>query len=232
MKLCAAQLQPVSGDISANLAKHLALIERGAAQGAEVIVFPELSLTGYEPHLAEKLATTIDDPRWTPLAEISDVRRVTIGVGVPLRCDTGVLIGMVWFQPDQPRMSYAKTLLHSDELPFFVAGQRQLILSQGVHRLASAICYESLQPAHAESAVSAGANVYLASVAKSAAGVAKARLHYPAIAKRHGLTVLMANCIGPCDNFLSVGQSAVWNSRGELVGQLDAEHEGVLVVDA
>jgi predicted amidohydrolase len=41
----------------------------------------------------------------------------------------------------------------------------------------------------------------------------------------------MANSVGFCDNFLSVGQSSVWNKKGELVGQLDDKSEGVLVFD-
>jgi hypothetical protein len=41
----------------------------------------------------------------------------------------------------------------------------------------------------------------------------------------------MANCIGFCDNFLSVGKSAVWTKEGKLVGQLDDKMEGILFFD-
>ena len=33
----------------------------------------------------------------------------------------------------------------------------------------------------------------------------------------------MANCVGPSDNFVSVGQSAIWNNRGDLLAQMDGE---------
>jgi predicted amidohydrolase len=43
------------------------------------------------------------------------------------------------------------------------------------------------------------------------------------------MTVLLSNCIGFCDNFMSVGGSAVWNEKGELMGQLGEEKEGLLI---
>ncbi len=39
------------------------------------------------------------------------------------------------------------------------------------------------------------------------------------------------NCIGPCDNFISVGQSAIWNNRGELLVQMDSESEGMVMIN-
>jgi predicted amidohydrolase len=49
MRIGAAQLRPVAGDVASNLAKHLELIDVAAALGADLVYFPELSLTGYEP---------------------------------------------------------------------------------------------------------------------------------------------------------------------------------------
>jgi predicted amidohydrolase len=110
-------------------------------------------------------------------------------------------------------------------------GEQQLILETVGHSVAPAICYESLQDSHAMSAADLGADIYLASVAKSARGVDKAFSHYPAVAHRYAMTVLMANCVGPCDDFVAVGQSAVWNSRGELLTKLNGEHEGIALLD-
>lgn len=56
MKLCAVQLASLKGEVSANLQRHLACIEQAAALGAEPVVFPELSLTGYEPTVARQAA--------------------------------------------------------------------------------------------------------------------------------------------------------------------------------
>jgi hypothetical protein len=76
-----------------------------------------------------------------------------------------------------------------------------------------------------------GADVYLASVAKSLNGVEKAFDYYPRVAKQYEMPVLMSNCVGFCDNFLSVGKSAVWTKAGALVGQLDDTSKGILIFD-
>lgn len=244
MKICAAQFRPIAGDIAKNIESHRSLIELAASQQADLIFFPELSLTGYEPALAKELATQPNDARWDVFQELSDAHGIIFGVGLPLLSDTsaatdrdrnqrvpGIQIGMIFFQTKQPRVWYAKQQLHSDELPYFVPGDKQLLLSTHGHTLAPAICYESLQPDHAANVARCGADIYLASVAKPDRRIVKAFAHYPAIAKQHSLTVLMANSVGPSDNFISAGQSAVWNSRGELVSQLNDCDEGLLVFD-
>ena len=55
--------------------------------------------------------------------------------------------------------------------------------------------------------------------------------HYPVIARRHKMYVIMANSIGPSDDFVSVGQSAAWNNCGKLLEQIDSESEGMLLMD-
>ena len=89
-----------------------------------------------------------------------------------------------------------------------------------------------MQPIHCEHAYKLGANVYLASVAKPANSVEKAFMHYSRVAKHYEMPVLMSNCVGDCDDFLSVGNSAVWTKKGELVGQLDEKTEGILIFDS
>jgi predicted amidohydrolase len=114
---------------------------------------------------------------------------------------------------------------------FVEKGIGQVIIKTDDTNIAPAICYESLQPTHAENAFKLGADVYLASVAKSESGVKSAFKHYPEVAKQYSMAVLMANCVGFCDNFLSVGKSSVWSKNGKLVGQLDDKAEGILIFD-
>jgi predicted amidohydrolase len=47
LKVSLAQINPRLGDVEANLALHLKNIELAAQQGLELLIFPELSLTGY-----------------------------------------------------------------------------------------------------------------------------------------------------------------------------------------
>jgi predicted amidohydrolase len=231
VRICVAQLRPAAGDVEANVCKHLALLDLALSHEAQMVFFPELSLTGYETKLATRLATNQGDPRLNVFQTMADTRSLCIGVGIPTVAGAGTEISMIVFQPGRPRVTYSKQLLHADEAPYFAPGNQQIVLNAAAHSVAPAICYESLQDSHAEQAAELGADIYLASVAKPTRGVNQAYSHYPAVARRHAMTVLMANCIGPCDDFVAVGQSAVWNSSGELLTKLDSEHEGIVLFD-
>jgi predicted amidohydrolase len=150
---------------------------------------------------------------------------------LPTATESKLRISMIIFEPNKPRQTYSKQQLHSDEFSYFDNSVGQVIIESNDKNIAPAICYESLQPTHSENAFKLGANVYLASVAKPAKGVKHAFEHFPAVAKQYAMPVLMSNCVGFCDNFLSVGNSAVWTKEGKLVGQLDDETEGILIFD-
>ena len=231
MKIAVAQTRPNKGDISTNIATHKKLIELAIYYKADTIFFPELSITGYEPELAKDLATNQDDKVFDDFQKISNEKKITIGLGMPTITNSGIRISMIIFQPDTPRQTYSKQQLHSDEFPFFVNGEKQIILTVDNKQIAPAICYESLQITHSDNANKLGAEIYIASVAKSQNGIEKAMIHYPAVAKKFSMPVLMSNCVGYCDNFESVGKSSVWTKQGKLVGQLDDKLEGILIFD-
>ncbi len=231
MKLCVAQTRPVKGDVAQNIGQHKHLIELAAAQQADLIVFPELSLTGYEPGLAKELATEASDSRLDVFQELSDAHQMGIGVGMPLSQSEGESISLILFLPHQPRQVYSKYYLHADELPFFVSGPNLLPLQLQNQSVALAICYELSIPEHAQQSAALGATIYLASVAKSASGVEKVHQRLAEIAQTHSMTVLMSNCLGPNDDFIGAGQSAVWNAKGELLAQLNDSDEGLLLLD-
>ena len=231
MKICVAQTKSEKGNIEANIQNHLKWIDLAVAEKTDLIVFPELSLLGYEPELGKDLATNQNDVRLDVFQESSDANRIAIGVGLPTLSESGILISMVIFQPNLPRQTYSKQILHSDEKPYFVEGSEQTILTIKNTKIAIAICYESLQPEHAKNARKMGAEVYLASVAKSLAGIEKACAYFPKIASKYSIPVLMANCIGFCDNFLSAGQTSIWDVDGILIGHLHNQSEGILIYD-
>lgn len=231
MKIAVAQIRPIKGDVPANIEKHKKLIQLAISLGADSIFFPELSLIGYEPRLAKSLATNQDDQLFDQFQVLSDTNRILIGLGMPTNVNAGVRISMIIFQPGKPRQTYSKQQLHDDELPYFVSGDTQVLLSIGDEVIAPAICYESLQISHVENVNQLGGDIYVASVAKSRAGVGKAMVHYPVIAKKFSMAVLMANCVGNCDDFESVGMSAVFTNKGKLAGQMNDKEEGILVFD-
>jgi predicted amidohydrolase len=229
MNLCVAQTRPVKGDITANIERHKRMI--ALAGDVDVILFPELSLTGYEPSLAKELAIDADDRRLDTFQTISDSAAVTLGIGAPTRSVSGRRITMFLFQPHRPRLLYSKRYLHRDEEPFFSAGQESIDLKMGRTVIAPAICYELSVPEHSANAVQRGASIYMASVAKTAQGLATAIPSLAEIARTHSMTVLMANSVGECDGCECGGKTSIWNHKAMLLGQLNHHDEGILIVD-
>jgi predicted amidohydrolase len=229
MKISVAQTCPIKGNIEANILNHRRLIDLAIAEKVEMIIFPELSITGYEPELCQELATTQDDERFDIFQEISNTHHITIGIGVPTQSDLGIRISTVIFQTNQPRQTYSKQHLHSSETPFFIAGNHYTFLAN--NQVALAICYELSIPEHSANAFQNGANVYIASTVNSYNGIDKDLNILANIAKNYSMTVLMANCIGQTGEYNCAGKSSVWNNEGRLMGQMDDKNEGVLIFD-
>ena len=77
-----AQINTRLGDVQANLEKHLTLVQEALAAGADLLIFPELSLTGY---VLQDLATSVahrpveEDPIFKPLLEASRSLDLVVG---------------------------------------------------------------------------------------------------------------------------------------------------------
>ncbi|MEO0064040.1 MAG: hypothetical protein RLZZ377_466 [Chloroflexota bacterium] len=70
--LALAQIAPVLGDLAQNLALHEVKIAESKAAGADIVIFPELSLTGYQlQDLAPEVAMRRTDPRLDSLARLT-----------------------------------------------------------------------------------------------------------------------------------------------------------------
>ena len=138
---------------------------------------------------------------------------------------------MIVFQPQKPRQTYFKKYLHSSEEPFFVSAENRVGLIGYEANIAIAICYELSVPAHSENAHNMGAAIYIASIVESFNDIEKAHRNLKGIATKYSMQVLMANCVGQSGNYDCAGRSAVWNSNGELLAQLNDRDEGILIFD-
>lgn len=230
MKIALAQIASKKGAVTVNLAHHLKVAQLAAKHQADLLVFPELSITGYEPTLGKKLALASDDPIFDELQKCSDANELTIGIGIPLQDQSSAHIALLLLHPKQARQVYIKQYLHTDERPFFVSGQNKQIFINTT-KIALAICYELSVEAHTKTAVEQGAAMYLASVAKTADGVKKSYERLAQVAHANNFPTLMVNSVGPNDDFVSAGQSAIWNADGQLVGALKETQEGLLIFD-
>lgn len=232
MKISVAQLSVQPGAITGNIAHHKKFIDIAVARHAGAIIFPELSITGYEPELAHQLASTQDDERLNGFQDIADKSKIMIGVGLPVRVAAGIRIGMIIFQPGQPRSTYAKQFLHHSETAFFVPGDTPVTLQLGSNKkLSPAICYELSEPAHAATAHASGTDIYVASVLNSVSGVDKDINLLAAIAEKYDMHVLMANYTGTTGGYDCAGKTSVWNRQGTLLAQLGYKEEGLLILD-
>lgn len=237
-----AQTCPVAGDVEANLGEHLALARLAAAEGAQVVVFPELSLTGYELALAGELAFSEDDPRLSPLVEASASSAITMVVGAPVRIGPRLHIGAFVVCPDRTTALYTKHHLGAfpdsarcdgtvppAEAMVFEAGDRNPLVRLGGHAAAVAVCADIGRPSHPQQAADRGARTYLASMfvipSEFDGEAAKLRSH----AVRHAMVVAFSNYGSPTGGLASAGGSAIWSGTGELLAQLAGSGAGLAV---
>jgi len=106
--IAVAQTIPMRGDVNANLEQHVRLVHVAAEEQAEVLVFPELSLTGYELDLANDLAFSESDPRLASLVEMASSFSMTLIVGAPVRIRSRLHIGAFIISPDRTVGLYTK----------------------------------------------------------------------------------------------------------------------------
>jgi len=231
MKIAITQLKPVKGDIEKNIEAHIKWIRLAIQKGADMIVFPELSLTGYEPDLAKSLATNQDDARLGCFQQLSNNNKITIGVGLPTRNAGELNISMIIFQPDKGAMTYSKQYLYHTEASVFAAAFNPTVLHFESDVVAPAICFELSNKEHYEFAARNNATVYLASVLNSVEGVDADLQKLSDIAKKYKMATLMSNYIGESGGYKCAGKSSVWADNGELIKQLGENDEGLIIFD-
>ncbi len=110
-RLALAQIDPVLGDLEANVAKHCALADRAAAAGAQLVVFPELGLTGYSiKDMNWDLAVNLrgGDRRIAPLVEKGKTISILAG-GVEESDSFGLYNAAFLFEGGEVRSVHRKT---------------------------------------------------------------------------------------------------------------------------
>jgi predicted amidohydrolase len=240
--VAAAQTVAVRGDVTANVREHLRLAELASGERAEVLVFPELSLTGYEIELADGLAFSERDPRLTPLFDAAASCALTLVVGAPVRIESRLHIGAFVIRPDRSIDVYTKRRLGAfsasasadgtvppAERTAFQPGDRDPIVEIGETCAAIAVCADIGDPAHPRAAAARGATIYLASMFVIPSEFESDATRLAAYAAKHSMAVIMANYGGPTGGLASAGKSTVWSERGERLAQLGAAGAGVVI---
>lgn len=254
MRVAAAQFNPVLGDVKGNLRRHLELAAAAAAQGAELLLFPELSLTGYALRDAVwQVACPAGDPIFAPLLEAS--RRLALCVGFVERGAEGLIHNSQAFFADGRllhvhRKVFLPTYGLFEEGRFFARGQAIRAFDTPLGRMGLLICNDWWHAGGPLILAQDGATLLLAPAASPLRGLKprpacapgwmespggeNGRVWYSLLsahAKMQSTPILFCNRCGFDDGVGFWGGSALWAPDGLRMVGLDHADEALLVSD-
>ncbi len=232
-RIVAAQSSSVAGDIVANIRRHAELVHMAHEHGADVVVFPELSLTGYEPTVVRQSAMDSNDHALDPLQALSDELSVTMFAGCPIRSHVRKpFLGTFIIRPQKPIECYRKRFLHPGEEQHFVASNDTVVVWSHDRAIGVAICADINNPTHPADASKQQATIYAAGVAMTPNGIAEAETNMADYARRYGLLSVMANFASSTGGYPMAGRSAVWDEAGSIVAQAEGLGECLVLAEA
>lgn len=232
MKIAAAQLNSILGNIQTNLNTHYKLIEQAIKNNVQLITFPEMSLTGYCRKDAHLYSFKPVDTRLNKLQNLSNSGNIILIVGAPILIESRLHIGSFIIKPNEPIQIYTKQFLHGDEALFFSPSSLYnpaITLENELIHLA--ICADIANSTHPKQASEQRCTLYLPSIFYSVNGIKSGHEQLQHYAKKYGFSVLMSNYTGQLWNVESGGTSAFWNSDGKRIGQLKTDESGILCIE-
>ena len=232
MILATAQTFPKLEDTDANLEDHYQLTKLAADNGADLILFPEMSLSSYERAKAAALAFSMEDSRLDKLRALSADKNIVVVSGAPVLIETDLFIGSVIIQPDNTILLYTKQFLHGEENNYFTSSfHYNPVIEIENERISFAICADINNPKHPENAKNSGTTIYTAGIFFEPHEMIKAHTTLSNYAKTHSMNILMSNFVGCPYGLSGGGQSAFWNKNGELVASLNGTDVGILLIE-
>jgi len=150
MKVRAIQFSPALGDSEKNLEYHAARISEAVRDGCGLIVFPELSLSGYQlKDIAPDVALRPGGSRWRQIEALS--KKIDIILGAPLEEDAGILYNAaLYFSRGKWRHTHRKVQLPNygmfEEGMIFKPGDEFRTFRIGAMTVGILICREILFP--------------------------------------------------------------------------------------
>jgi predicted amidohydrolase len=219
LTIAVAQPRCVPYDVARNADIHAAAVR---AADTRVVVFPELSLTGYE---LDAPAITPDDPRLRPIiTACADTGCVAL-VGAPLAGEEGrVHIAIFAISGAGARVAYRKQWVATTETRFSPGDDPAVVEVDGF-RLGLAICKDIWVSQHAADTVALGIDVYVAGVLNSVEEASLQSRRARRIARDHHVWVALASFAGSNGGGYteSAGRSSIWTPEGSLIAQAGPE---------
>ncbi len=254
MRIALGQINPIVGDLAGNTALSVRFAREACSKGAELIVFPELSLTGYPPRdLVEKrsfigdseacVANLAEATRDLPIAIVAGyVGRSHVSTGQPATNSAAVI------RSGEVLLRQNKILLPTydvfDEARNFTPGQTQSLWCTEQDRIAVTICEDAWNDKQfwihrlysrdpVDELMRQGANM-LISINASPFHVGKRELRanmFRAIARTHGTPVVVVNQVGGNDQIIFDGSSFVMDSAGNVIASAASFREDLVIAD-
>ena len=220
LTIAAAQPPCSPYDVAANALTHAAVIR---SAGARVVVFPELSITGYE---LDAEAIDADDPRLAPLVAACAETATLALLGAPAPGSEGRShIAMLAADGSGVSVAYRKMWLGGAEPERFDPAEAPAVLEVDGWRLGLAICKDTGVPEHAAATAALGIDAYVAGMLESAddAHVLDERARH--VAGEHGVPVVIASFAGSTGGGFgsAAGRSGVWGPDGVAIARAGAE---------
>ena len=217
LTVSAIQYQALDGGIMPNVEEHVRLIEDAESHGARLVIFPEMSLTGYNLALlsADEAWLRPEDPRLGDLHEICRRTGITAVAGAAYREPDGTpRLACLAIHPGGSIDFGFKTHLRGPEKDLFTAGDGALLLDLDGWQVALAICADASVPAHSTEAALAGADIYAVSAVYTVEEERRLALHLGARAMDNRMFGVLANLGGATPLGLSCGLSGFWGPDG------------------
>ena len=248
LKLALAQLDLLVGDVRGNLDRVLAESRRAAQQGADLVLFPELTLSGYPPEdllfhrgLRAQVDAALSELATAVVSAQGDTSLPAVLVGYPEYEGSAsaprIYNAAVLLQRGQEPVRHRKNCLPNyrvfDEKRYFTAGTDATVVDIKGFRVGLLICEDIWEPQPARAALAAGAELLLV-INASPYEQRKQRERERMLRQRVsevGLPLAYVNLVGGQDELVFDGRSVVFDHDGEIVLRAGAFEEALCCVE-
>lgn len=243
MKIALAQISPKLGDIDGNFRLHTEYIKKARKKNVDLLVFPELSLTGYTlKDMAEEIAL---DPRTDPLFEKFKhlSQEVSFVVGFVEEKEKGQFLNSAAFFSQGTiahihRKIYLPTYGMFEEMKFFGEGKNFHTFPTPFGKAGMLICYDFLHISSSYLLFVGGSELIIAISAapgrgfSDEGGYASSRmweLMGESVSRFFQSFVIYCNRVGFEDGKSFAGGSFIYNPGGQLIAQSPYMDEDFLI---
>lgn len=237
MKIALAQINPTVGDLAGNTELILAAAREAREAGANILLTPELALTGYPPEDLLLRPAFLAECRKMIGRLIDEVDGITLVVGYPFGDARECFNSAVVIRDGHILGRYEKMLLPNDtvfdEVRYFQPGISPLVFEQDGVKIGVAICEDIWDVDPASAAVDEGARLLLVLNASPYHKAKQSTRHQVAAdrVEENGIPLVYCNLVGGQDELVFDGNSFALNQHGKLVFQLPAFETTIGYVD-